>query len=318
MKIAILGTGAFGIALANLFIKDNEVIMWTKFEDEMELLKSKRENEKLLPGVILDENIEITTDLKEAVENKLIIINALPFVAIQDTVNMLEKLITPDQIICSTTKGIDEKDLLTTTQIIESKLNCRTCAISGPSFAIDIVNENNISLMLGSKDTQVIDIVKKLFEGTNIEIYTTDDIIGIQVAGAVKNAISIGAGILDSLNASESTKAKYLTSGLIEMGIIIKLLGGNESTVYTVAGVGDLILTCTSSESRNYTFGKYIGQGLTKDEALEKMNGRVVEGYEIIKAIYILMKNNNINSKIINTLYDILYDNGTINNITEV
>lgn len=318
MKIGILGAGAFGIALAKLLNKNNEIIMWTKFEEEKRLLETERKNEKLLPGVILDENIKITTDIKEVVSSTILIFNALPFIAISELIEILKDIITPNHIICSTTKGIDDITLCTTTQIIESKLDCKTCALSGPSFAIDIINQNNISFMLGSENNEVIDVVKNIFKNTNIDIYTTNDLIGIQVAGAVKNAISIGAGILESLNASDSTKAKYLTVGLVEMGKIIKLLGGKEETAHTVAGVGDLILTCTSSKSRNYTFGKYIAEGLSKEEAFEQMNGKIVEGYEITKAIYIFMKNNKAESKLINTLYGILFNNEDINNIKEI
>ena len=319
MKIAILGTGAFGIAIANVLNKcDSKIVMWTKFDQEQQMLTNTRENAKLFPNVKLETNIDITTNIKDAVAGAEIIISAIPFVAVENTTKMLKEIVHAEQIICSTTKGIDERTLKVTTEIMEEKLICKTCALSGPSFAIDLVKENNISFMLGSKSAKALEKVQSLFDMPNIHIETTKDIVGIQVAGAVKNAISIGAGMLDSQKASESTRAKYLTNGLVDMGLIIKKLGGVENTVYTVAGVGDLILTCTNDESRNYTFGKYIGSGLTIDEALYKMDGKSVEGLGIIRALYKLTKKEKLELNIISELYNILYNSGDIKNICKI
>lgn len=318
MKIGILGSGAFGIALAKLLNKNNTIIMWTKFEQEKRLLDITRINEKLLPGVVLDKDIIVTTDINEVIASTKLIINALPFVAIAELTEVLKGIITKNHIICSTTKGIDNTTLLTTTQIIKEKLDCKLSALSGPSFAIDIINNSNILLMLGAEDNEVVNIIENIFKETNIETYVTNDVVGIQLAGALKNAISIGAGMLEGLNVSNSTKAKYLTIGLIEMGKIIELLGGKKETAYTVAGVGDLILTCTSDESRNHTFGKYIGEGLNIKEAFTKMDGKIVEGYETIKAVYIYLKKNKIESTLITTLYDIIFNNKSIKTIKEI
>lgn len=319
MKIGILGTGAFGIALAEaLNTKENKIVMWTKFEEEKELLNTKRENERLFPGVVLDDNIHVTTNLKEAVAGARVIIGAIPFVALESVIEELKELVYAEQIFCSTTKGIDDKTLKVTTEIIEENLICRVVAVSGPSFAIDLVNNNDIAFMLGGKDKEAIRIVKELFNFPNIKIEETEDIIGIQLAGAVKNAISIGAGILESKGASESTKAKYLTDGLINMSFILNALGGRAETVYTFAGVGDLILTCTSDESRNFTFGKLIGKGLSIEQAIQEMNGKVVEGVGIIKALYNLSKNKDINLDIINELYKILFEGKDASNISRV
>lgn len=319
MKIGILGTGAFGIALAKtLNTKDNRIVMWTKFEEEKELLETKRENSKLFPGVKLEENIVVTTRLEEAVAGAKIIIGAIPFKALEAVMEELKDLVYMEQIFCSTTKGIDDETLKVTTEIIEEHLICKVAALSGPSFAIDLVNKTDIAFMLGSKDRDAVKTVKDAFAFPNIKIEETEDIIGIQLAGAVKNAISIGAGILESQGASESTKAKYLTDGLINMSFVLDALGGRSDTVYTFAGVGDLILTCTSDESRNYTFGKLIGEGLSLEEATAKMNGKVVEGVGIIKALYNLGKKKNLKLDVIDELYGILFEGKNINHISKV
>lgn len=319
MKIGILGTGAFGIALAKtLNTKDNRIVMWTKFEEEKELLEKERENVNLFSGVKLDQNIVITTKLEEAVAGAKVIIGAIPFKALESLMQELKDLVYMEQIFCSTTKGIDDKSLKVTTEIIEENLICKVAALSGPSFAIDLVNKTDIAFMLGSKDKEAIKEIKELFKFPNIKIEETEDVIGIQLAGAVKNAISIGAGILESQGASESTKAKYLTDGLINMSFVLAALGGRSDTVYTFAGVGDLILTCTSDESRNYTFGKFIGEGLSLEEATEKMNGKVVEGVGIIKALYNLGKKKNLKLDIIDELYGILFEGKDVKHISKV
>lgn len=319
MKIGILGTGAFGIALAKaLNTKDNKIVMWTKFEEEKELLCKKRENTKLFPGVKLEDNIIVTTKLEEVVAGATVILGAIPFKGLESMIEELKDLVYTEQIFCSVTKGIDENNLKVTTEIIEENLICKVAALSGPSFAIDLVNKKDIAFMLGSKDKEAVKILKKLFHKPNIKIEETEDIIGIQLAGAVKNAISIGAGILESQGASESTKAKYLTDGLINMSFVLDALGGRPDTVYTFAGVGDLILTCTSDESRNYTFGKLIGQGHTLDEAIKIMDGKAVEGVGIIKALYNLGKKKNLKLDIINELYGILFEGKDIKHISKV
>lgn len=320
MKICILGAGAFAIALCKVLEQDeNDITMWTKFEEEKELLLKTRENEKLFPGVKIDESVKITTNLNDAVKGKDVIINVLPFVALEDTVNDLSKIYNPNQIILSTTKGLDANTFKTSTEYITDVIkNARVVAISGPSFAIDIVNKENVSFMLASNDKEALETVEKLFERDYLTLEETDDIKGIQIAGVIKNAIAIGAGMLDSLKASESTKAAFIAKGMTDMTKIIVSLGGKKETCYSYAGIGDLILTCMSDTSRNYTFGTLLGKGLTKETAIEKMNGKTVEGYNMVKALYTYTKNNNIKTDVIEILYKIIFEDNDINLIKKV
>ena len=320
MKIAILGAGALAIALAKLIEDDgHEVFMWTKFEEEKATLIKHRENIKLFPGVKLNENVKVTCDIGEAISNACVIINVLPFIAIKDTIDIMKDFYNKSQVIISTTKGIDENEFITTTDLFEEYLKAtKIAALSGPSFAIEIANKENISFMLGTKDKEVIEISKKILSKPSIKIEVTDDIKGIQLAGGIKNAIAVGSGMLYGMKAADSTKAAYLATGMADMSHLLVALGGKKETAYSYAGIGDLILTCTSHTSRNFSFGYYLGEGYTVDEAFEKMNNKTVEGYKVIRALHKYVKEKNIKTYMIDTLYKIIFENGNVEDIKKV
>lgn len=320
MKIAILGAGALAIALAKLIEDDgHEVFMWTKFEDEKATLIKHRENIKLFPGVKLNENVKVTCDIGEAISNACVIINVLPFIAIKDTIDIMKDFYNKSQVIISTTKGIDENEFITTTDLFEEYLKAtKIAALSGPSFAIEIANKENISFMLGAKDKEVIEISKKILSKPSIKIEVTDDIKGIQLAGGIKNAIAVGSGMLYGMKAADSTKAAYLATGMADMSHLLVALGGKKETAYSYAGIGDLILTCTSHTSRNFSFGYYLGEGYTVDEAFGKMNNKTVEGYKVIRALHKYVKEKNIKTYMIDTLYKIIFENGNVEDIKKV
>ncbi len=321
MKITILGTGALGIALAKVISETKEVSlsMWTKFEEEKQLLKNTRANDKLLPGIKINENIEITTDLKEATYNSNIIINCLPFVAVRSVAEEL-KSVYSGQYICSTTKGIDMETFETTTEIFANELKTsKISALSGPSFAIEIANGKPISFVLASRDEDTLNIVYDLLSSQNIFIDKSTDEVGIQLCGAVKNAIAIGSGMLHGLNdVADSTKAAYLARGMKDMAKIISSLGGDEKTLSTYAGIGDLILTCTSSTSRNYSCGKLLGQGYSLDEAIKTLNGKTVEGIKIIQSLNNYMKEKGLELDTIPKLYDIVFNGKAVESIQRI
>ena len=320
MKISILGTGALGIALAKVIseTKDVQIVMWTKFEEEKDLVKSTRQNAKLIPGVVLEDSIDITTDLSYAIEDSTFIINCLPFVAIRDVAKSL-KDIYKGQYICSTTKGIDLNSLEVTTQIFEEELNTdKVCALSGPSFAIEIANYDTISFVLAGKNTEAVDAIYNILSNDSNVIDKSDDPIGVQLCGAIKNAIAIGSGMLYGMNAADSTKAAYLARGIKDMITVITSLNGSRDTINTYAGIGDLILTCMSEKSRNFSCGKLIGEGYSLDEAIEKLDGKTVEGIKVIEALNTYVVKNNLDTDVIPKLYDIVFCNKSIDTIKKV
>lgn len=320
MKIGILGAGALAIALTKVIDNEqNDITLWTKFEMEKEDILHSRENTKLFPGVRVSDDIKVTNDLAEAVVGAEIIINVLPFIAVGDIIPLLKPIYNKNQIILSTTKGIDGETFITSTKLFEEGLGAtKIAALSGPSFAIEIASGDNISFMLGSKDEEVIRIITELFNTENITIEPTDDIEGIQLAGGIKNAIAVGSGMLAGLDAADSTKAAYIAKGMADMANFIVHLGGKKETAYTYAGIGDLLLTCMSSTSRNYTFGSYVGQGFTVEQAFARMGGKTVEGYKVIRTLHKYAKERNIKSHTIDVLYNIVFENGDKKQIKKV
>lgn len=320
MKIAILGAGALAIALTKVIDNEkNDITMWTKFELEKEDILHSRENTKLFPGVRVSDEIKVTNDLSEAVVGAEVIINVLPFIAVGDIIPELKPIYKEEQIILSTTKGIDQENFTTSTKLFEEGLGAKKiAALSGPSFAIEIANGDNISFMLGSKDEETIKVITKLIDAESVNIEPTDDIEGIQLAGGIKNAIAVGSGMLTGLNAADSTKAAYLAMGMADMAKLIVCLGGKKETAYTYAGIGDLLLTCMSSTSRNFTFGSYVGQGFTVEQAFARMGGKTVEGYKVIRTLYKYAKEKNVKLNTIDTLYNIIFENGDKKQIKKI
>lgn len=320
MKIGILGAGALAIALTKVIDNEkHEITLWTKFEREKEDIEHSRENTKLFPGVRISEDVKVTNNLEDAVVNADVIINVLPFIAVGDIIEVLKPIYDKKQIILSATKGIDEEGFVTATKLFEERLNAtKVAALSGPSFAIEIVNGDNISFMLGSKDEETIQVITELIEAEHIKLEPTDDIEGIQLAGGIKNAIAIGSGMLVGLNAADSTKAAYIAMGMADMAKLIVSLGGQKETAYTYAGVGDLLLTCMSTTSRNYTFGSYIGQGFGVEQAFARMDGKTVEGYKVIRTLHKYAKEKNLKLYTINTLYNIIFENGDKKQIKKI
>lgn len=320
MKIGILGAGALAIALTKVI--DNEkynITLWTKFEMEKEDIMHSRENTKLFPGVRISDDVKVTNDLNEAVVGADVIINVLPFIAVGDIIPLLKPIYDKNQIILSTTKGIDEENFTTSTKLFEKGLGAKkVAALSGPSFAIEIARGDNISFMLGSKDEETIKVITELIDSESIRLEPTDDIEGIQLAGGIKNAIAVGSGMLDGLKAADSTKAAYMAMGMADMAKLIVSLGGKKESAYTYAGIGDLLLTCMSSTSRNFTFGSYVGQGFTVEQAFARMGGKTVEGYKVIRTLHKYAKEKNISLYTINTLYNIIFENGDKKQIKKV
>ena len=317
MKIAVLGLGAYGIALTKvLHNNDNKIVMWSKFKEEVDSVLLKRENIRVLPGVKIPKDIEITTNLEEAVEKSKIIILAVPTSAVRMVARELAKFITDEQILCIVSKGIEKSSnkLLSDVVFEETKSN-NICMLTGPSFAIEIANGSDAGFVVASTSQVAGMAVKVCLENDKIVVNTTTDIIGAQICAATKNVFAILVGISDVVNKTDSCRAAVLTCVLNDLRIITELLGGKPHTVFTYAGVGDLLLTCMSSKSRNYTLGKYIGQGMELNKALEKMQVNTIEGLYTLDALINLLENKEIKIRSLEFLYDILYKNGSKDNI---
>lgn len=317
MKIAVLGLGAYGIALAKVLYKnENKVSMWTKFKEEADSVLLKRENTRVLPGVKIPKEIDITTDLSKAISKAKVIILAVPTSAVREVSRELSLILTDEQIICIVSKGIEKSsNKLLSDVVFEETHSENICMLTGPSFAIELAKGSEAGFVVASNSQVANMALKVCLENEKIVVNAISDLIGAQVCAAAKNVFAILVGISDVVNKTDSCRASILTCVLNDLRIITEVLGGKSHTVFSYAGVGDLLLTCMSNKSRNYTLGKYIGQGLELADALKKMNVTTIEGLYTLEALLKLLEEKEIKVKSLEILYNILYRNEDKQNI---
>ena len=307
MKLGIIGTGAYAIAISSLLEEKRfSTIMWTKIKEEYKELTYKHTNLKVI-DYKLKNNTTFTTSLEELLTQSGAIIIAIPAKFIKDTIQELKQFYQNQPILIAT-KGIVENENLLINEYLEKELKTKNIAcISGPSFAKDIILKQPIGLTIASYNNYVINYFCNIF--SNISYLTLEkenDIIGVELCGILKNIVAIGSGMLKGMNITPSTIANYLYKASKEIQLIMNQYNSNKNTFYTYAGFGDFILTTNNIDSRNYKFGYLIGTD--KDYNNYKFNN-TIEGLENLDGIYNILKINNINSQLINILYKIIYLN---------
>ena len=319
MKIAIIGSGAFGIALSCAFIENtNNISMWTVPNEYEELIKY-RTNDNVLKGIKIDNRIKISTNLKEVISNADIIVIAIPVKYISNTIKDIANYITDSQHICIASKGIIENDCEFAYSVIQKYIHTdKIGIISGGTFAIDMANKYPMGLTIASKNNDTTKIIKEALATSFITCEGSDDIIGVEICGAIKNILAIAMGILDGLNVVESTKYAFMTKCINDISNIIYNLGGKKDTIFTYAGIGDILLTCTSIKSRNFTLGKMIGERLSKEDINSYINNTTIEGLYTLKSMKYLLSKNNISMDLINYLEDIIYSNDKPENLIKL
>ncbi len=305
-KITVLGSGGWGMALAlTAYNCGHQVTLWSPFKDEVDLLTEKRENERLLKGIKLPDDIGITTDINCAADS-LITIIATPSVAVRSVAQKLSS-VENHGIVVNVSKGIEKESLKRLSTIIREELPEDIIAVlSGPSHAEEVARCIPTSLVAASKSITAASIIQDVLSNEFMRIYTSDDVIGVELGGALKNVIAICAGICDGLGLGDNTKAALITRGLSEMANLGVRMGANERTFAGLTGIGDLVVTCTSQHSRNNRFGNMVGRGVAVKEALDEVG--TVEGYYAALMAYQLGKNYNVELPIINACYEVLYE----------
>lgn len=318
MKVTILGTGAYGLALSKILVENkNDVVMWTAFPEEKEQLLNDRSSLKL-KGFELDKETVITTDLEASIRNSKLIVIAIPTAFVTDVCKKLKKYIKSNQHICIASKGIEQGTCLFIHDMIKKQIKTKNIgAISGPSFAIDLVKKVPVGLSVASKNKKTLKLIEEAFVNDHFKLYPTNDIIGIEVCGAIKNIIAIASGMISGMGYPISTQALFITESLHDIKALIHALGGSKKTILSFAGFGDILLTCTSEKSRNYCFGKLIGSNSSKEELEEYKSSTTVEGLYTLKSIYKLIKNKKIDIPIINIIYNIVFNQEDINTLIE-
>ena len=314
MNITILGTGAYGLALSSMFLENKcNITMWAHSEEECKKLTKERKNEKLLPEYKVSNKIKFTTDLGEAVNKAEIIVIAIPVKFVTNIIIELSKFYKKNQHICIASKGIEQGSCLFIASIITKYIKTKkVCVISGGTFAVDMVKKVPLGLSLASKNKNTITVVEKALKNKYLHLAVTNDVFGVEMYGAIKNVIAIASGMIDGMGYPESTKCMFVTKALNDVVNLIYSMGGNKKTILTYAGIGDLLLTCNSVKSRNYSFGYMIGSKASKDKIDEYQNNTTIEGLYTLKSIYDLITTKKIKMPIINIIYDIVYNNKNI------
>lgn len=318
MKISILGTGAYGLSLALMANENNnEIMMWTKFEEEKKILIENKGNPKLLPNVKMPDNIKYTTNMEECVKDSDIIMIMVPAGFVDDVSKELKNYYE-DQYICIGSKGIEQDTCRFVMDVVKSHIKTdKIAVISGPSFAVDIASYVPIGLSLASKDEETAKTIKKALQNKYLKIRICDDILGVEICGSIKNIIAIACGIVDGMGLPESTQAMLITEAMHDIKELINSLGGNKKTILSYAGIGDLLLTCTSTKSRNFTFGKLIGSKAPKEEIKKYMETTTIEGLYTLQSIYKLLKNKKVDMPIIDIMYQIIVENKDVTLLTD-
>ncbi len=309
-KISVIGAGSWGIALAVLLHKNgHEVAVWSILESEIQMLKEEREHKDKLPGVKLPENMIFTTNIKEAVEDKELLVMAVPSPFTRSTSKLLKEVAVPGQIIVNVAKGIEEHTLMTLSDIIEEEVpQAEVAVLSGPSHAEEVGRGIPTTIVVGAKRQKTAEFIQNLFMNEVFRVYISPDVLGIELGGSLKNVVALAAGIADGLGYGDNTKAALITRGITEIARLGTAMGGNYETFCGLTGIGDLIVTCASQHSRNRRAGVLIGQGLSMDEAMKEVK-MVVEGVYSTKAAMELAKKYNVQLPIIEQVNAVLFDN---------
>lgn len=311
-KITVFGMGSFGTALANVLAENGHtVLMWGKNEDSVKELNDHHQNNRYLKDVVLNSSIKATSDINEAVNFTDIYLMALPTKAMREVTSQIDGLINSKKTFIHVAKGIENDTFKRVSEMIEDSIsekhNGGIGVLSGPSHAEEVVIKQPTTVAASSKDEKVSELIQDLFMNDYLRVYTNNDLVGVELGGALKNIIAVASGIVAGMGYGDNAKAALMTRGLAEISRLGEKLGADPMTFLGLGGIGDLIVTCTSTHSRNYTLGYKLGQGQTMDEALNEMN-MVVEGIYTTNSVYHLAKQQNVDMPITNALYKDLFE----------
>ena len=306
MKVSILGSGAYGLALSSILYSNHiDTKMWTFSEDEANCLNNNRCSDKLKDYIIPSE-LNISTNMKEVVKDTDLIVISVPAFAFENVVIELKNYISKKQVVLIATKGIQQDTCLFLSDVFNKYLKNKYAVISGPTFAIDIIKQVPIGFSLATKSRKTERIIRKCFENSTTKFRKTRDVIGIEICGSIKNVMAIASGMLEGMVVTDSTRALFLTESMNDIKELIDALGGNKKSILSFAGFGDILMTCTSKNSRNFSFGYIIGSGASQEEIDSYLKNTTVEGMYTLKSIHKLVRSKKVKMPIINLIYDIV------------
>ena len=312
VKIGVVGAGSWGTALTNLLaLKGFKIDLWVFEKEVKDQIESSRENKVFLPGVSLSGHICPSNDIETVVKGKDLVLLVVPSHVMRETASKIRNHISPKTIIVSASKGIENKTHLTMSGVLREIFHETSedsfAVLSGPSFAREVVRKVPTVVAVASRNQKAAGFVQHIFATPYFRVYTNNDMIGVELGGSVKNVIAIASGIISGLGLGLNTRAALITRGLTEMRRLGLKLGANPRTFAGIAGVGDLVLTCTGDVSRNHTVGKKIGEGMKLNEILSEMR-MVAEGVKTAKSVYNLSRKLGVEMPICHEVYHVLYD----------
>lgn len=311
MKIAVIGSGSWGTAMAVMLAsRGHEIFLWSWIQEETDRLARDRENKEFLPNIKFPDTIYCTHDMRECTENAELIITAAPSPATRTTAKQLAPFVAEGQKIVNISKGLEEGTLLRLSEVYKEEIPQAVISVmSGPSHAEEVSRGLPTTNVVASDSIETAKTIQDIFMGDMFRVYTSTDIAGVELGGALKNVIALCAGISDGLGYGDNTKAALMTRGLAEIARLGTAMGAKQETFMGLSGVGDLIVTCTSMHSRNRRAGILLGEGKTLQETLDAVH-MVVEGVNTATAAYELAEKYNVTMPIVTEAYNILF-NGT-------
>ena len=307
-NLGVIGAGSWGIALS-VVLADNghNVKVWSLIEDEVRMLSETHEHKDKLPGVIIPDSVTFTTDFNEAISGKEMVVLAVPSVFIRSTAKQMAEFVEKDQLIVVVSKGIEEDTLMILSDIVEQEIpQANVAVLSGPSHAEEVGRHLPTTVVAGAKTKETAEKIQEFFMNQVFRVYSSSDILGIELGGSLKNVIALAAGMADGLGFGDNTKAALITRGIKEISTLAVKMGARSDTLSGLTGIGDLIVTCASQHSRNRKAGMLIGQAYTMQEAMDEVK-MVVEGVYSAKAAYRLAEKYDVDMPIVKEVNDILF-----------
>ncbi len=306
--ISVIGAGAWGTTLACLLSnKGYDVTLWVREKDVAEEINNTRTNSAYLPDITLPDDLRITHSIDDAVKRARYVLNAVPAQYTRAVFKEAFPYMPEQAIIISVSKGIEKGTLLTVSSVLKELSDHPVTVLSGPSFAKEVIKKLPAAVTIATEDKNIGFILQEMFNINNFRVYTHDDILGVEIGGALKNVMAIASGISDSLGLGNNARASLITRGLVEMTRLGVAMGAKEKTFSGLSGIGDLVLTCTSPLSRNYTVGIKLGQGMKLKEILDQTRS-VAEGVATAESAFELSKKHNIEMPIVEQVYRVLYE----------
>jgi len=310
-KISVLGAGSWGTALAIQAARNGcDTVLWGHNQQHVATLQQMAENRRYLPGVFFPDNLKITGDLHDCVDYSSVLLLSVPSHAFKVTLQQIQPFLSQYPKIIWATKGFDSENGELLSDVVVNTLGDEvlTAVLSGPTFAREVADGLPTALTIASTSGQFAAEVASIFHNHRFRVYTSNDIVGVQVGGACKNVLAIAAGIADGLGFGANTRAALITRGLTEVMRLGIVLGGKADTFMGLAGLGDLILTCTDNQSRNRRFGLALGQGMSRAQAVHEID-QSVEGISAAREAYLLAQKHQVDMPITEQVYNVLFNN---------